>query len=177
MVKKALLIVVLSLSIMFCGVLSVSAMSENDLMTKIKTPVEVNNGSSLTVPQYYINLAEDYFDQFDVSSKDCDYIAKEMDKLIKLAKKDNITSWEEFGNKYTDEIKKACANVSANTGIKVTVLSNGKVSVSKYNNPNEVFAIVNAHLLKNTGSANILYIAGIITLLGAGIFVTKVKKA
>lgn len=176
MFKKGLFAVILAIAVMFASVVDVFAMSETELMNKFKTPIDVN-GTELKIPQYYLNLAEDYFDQFKVSEKDCQYVADEMDKLIKLAKQDGITTWDEFAKKHPEEIRQACANVSANTGIKATVLSNGKVSISKYNKPNEVFAIINVNILKNTGSAKVIYIAGILALIGAGLLVFQVRKA
>lgn len=174
--KKGLFAVLLAVAIMLVGMTNVDAMTEAELQQKFETPIQVGD-STIRIPQYYLNLVADYLNQFEVTAEDCQYVADQMDILIKIAQNEGITTWDEFEKKHPDDIRRACANVSANTGIKATVLSNGKVSISKYNRPNEVFAIINVNLLKNTGSANILYIAGIITLLGAGLLVSQVRKA
>ena len=174
MKKKILLMMVLTLITMFA--VNVHAMTEEELTAKVTATYTVN-GKDFKMPTEYLNMYKDYISQFDLSSSDCQYLSDQIDVLEKCAKNNSVTSIKDFQKKCNNEIIKACENVSANTGIKATVLSNGKVSVSKYNKPNEVFAIVDTSLVTNTGSANILYIAGTIALLGAGLLVFKIKKA
>ena len=173
--KKKLLFGIVALLAFFCT-RNVFAMTEAELTAKVKATYTVN-GKELKVPQKYINMYDDYVSQYDLSSEDCQYIADQIDKLFAAAKSKGVTSVEEMDDKCKAELKQACADVSANTGIKATILSDGRVSVSKYNNKNEVFGIIDVNLATNTGSANIVLIAGVIALIGAGLLVFKVKKA
>lgn len=155
---------------------NVFAMTEAELTTKVKATYDIN-GNQLKVPEKYVNLYDDYVSQYELTSADCQYIADQIDMLVAAARKNGVTSIKELSTKCAEELRQACANVSANTGVKATVLSDGRVSVSKYNNPNEVFAIIGVHIATNTGSTNLIYIAGLITLLGASLLVYKIKKA
>lgn len=155
---------------------NVLAMTEAELTAKVKATYDIN-GHQLSVPTKYINLYDDYVNQYELTSADCQYIADQIDMLVSAARNNGVTSIKDLQTKCAEELRTACANVSANTGVKATVLANGKVSVSKYNNPNEVFAIIGVNVATNTGPASLVYIAGMITLIGAGLLVYKIKKA
>jgi hypothetical protein len=173
--KKKLLLGLVALVAFFCTK-NAFAMTEAELTAKVKATYNIN-GNNLTVPQKYVNMYEDYVSQYELTSEDCQYVADQIDKLVAAAKANGVTKIEDLDNKCKSELRQACADVSANTGVKATILSDGRVSVSKYNNKNEVFGIVDVNIATNTGSANILYIAGVIALIGAGLLVFKVKKA
>ena len=172
--KKILLVIVALVAML--GARNVYALSEADLTAKVHASYDVN-GKTLTIPTKYVNMYDDYVSQYELSGEDCQYIADQIDKLLAAARTNGVTSVEELDDKCKAELRQACADVSANTGVKATILSDGRVSVSKYNNKNEVFGIIDVNIATNTGSANILYIAGIIALIGAGLLVYKVKKA
>lgn len=176
--KKGLMVVVAVFAavFMFTGVKNVSAMTENDLRTKVNAGATIN-GNTITVPTRYLNLFNDYLDQYELTDSDCQYISDQIDVLIDAARNNGVTSFADMETKCASQIRQACANVSANTGVKATVLSNGNVSVSKYQLPNEVFAVVGTHLAVNTGTASLLFIAGIITLIGVCLLVNKARKA
>lgn len=173
--KKKILLMIMVIATVF-SITPVLAMTEGELTSKVKATYDIN-GHKLSVPTKYLNLYDDYVSQFDISSEDCQYIADQIDILVAAARKKNVTSVKDFMEKCSDEIVTACANVSANTGVKATVLADGRVSVSKYNQPNEVFAIVGSHLVVNTGNLSLVFIAGTITLIGAGLLVFKIRKA
>lgn len=173
MKKLGLMIVAV---IAFIATKNVYAMTEAELTAKVKATYDIN-GHALKVPEKYVNLYEDYVDQYELTSEDCQYIADQIDMLVAAAKKNGVTSVNQLDDKCAEELRTACANVSAHTGVKATLLSDGRVSVSKYNNPNEVFAIIGVNIATNTGSTALVYIAGIISLIGASLLVYKVKKA
>ena len=155
---------------------NVFAMTEAELTSKVKATYDIN-GHKLKVPTKYVNLYDDYVSEYELTGEDCQYIADQIDMIVEAARRNGVTSVKELETKCAEELRKACANVSANTGVKATLLSDGRVSVSKYNNPNEVFAIIGVHIATNTGSTGLVYVAGLITLLGASLLVYKVKKA
>lgn len=174
MKKKILMGVMVLVTMLFTK--NVYAMTEAELTAKVKDTYDIN-GNMLKVPTKYVNMYEDYVSQYDLSSDDCQYIADQIDKIVAAMRTNGVTNVKEIDKKCKTELKQACADVSANTGVKATVLSDGRVSVSKYNNSNEVFGIVDVNLATNTGAVNILYIAGIISLIGIGLIVFEAKKA
>ncbi len=173
--KKKIFLVIVAILALFTTK-NVFAMSEAELTAKVKATYDIN-GHQLKVPTKYVNLYEDYVDQYELTSEDCQYIADQIDMIVAAAKKNGVTSVKELQTKCAEELRTACANVSANTGVKATILADGRVSVSKYNNPNEIFAIIGVNIATNTGSASLVFIAGIITLIGASLLVYKIKKA
>ena len=173
--KKKILLGIVALLAFLCTK-NVFALSEAELTAKVHASYDVN-GETLTIPTKYVNMYDDYVSQYELSSEDCQYIADQIDILLAAARSNGVTKIEEIDDKCKAELRQACADVSANTGVKATILSDGRVSVSKYNNKDEVFGIIDVNIATNTGSANILYIAGVIALIGAGLLVFKVKKA
>lgn len=165
---------VLLVVVAFMGIVNVKAMSEDELKAKVSGSFDIN-GVSLSIPKSYIKQLNDYLNEFEVSSDDCQYIADQVDILVNAAKTKGVKSISDFRKKCASEIKTACANVSANTKIKATVLSDGSVSVSRYNSNEEYSRLYN--VIQNTGLVNILCIAGIISVLGAGLLVFKLRKA
>ncbi|MBQ8131725.1 MAG: hypothetical protein IJ193_04465 [Bacilli bacterium] len=174
--KKSLFGILVLVAVAFMSVTNVSAMTEAELRTHVKSSYTVG-GTTVTVPAEYIKQFEDYLDAFEISSEDCQYIADQLDYLRNVAQNNGVKSASEFEQKCAAEIKAAVSRVSANTGVKATVLSNGKLQVSKYNKPNETFVVAGTNIATNTGSASLLYIAGIITALGATLLVFRVRKA
>ncbi len=174
--KKSLIAILVIAAVLFAGTFNVQAMEENDLKTKVEATYDIN-GYSLRLPSDVIKQFEDYLSQFEISAEDCQYVSDQMDILIKAARTKGVKSLTDFQKKCASEIRTACANVSANTGIKATVLSDGRVSVSKYNKPDEIFTILRTNIATNTGLINLFVIAGIISALGASLLVFKVRKA
>lgn len=174
--KKSLFGILVLVAVAFMSVTNVSAMTEAELRTHVKSSYTVN-GTTVTVPAEYIKQFEDYLDAFEISAEDCQFIADQLDYLRGVAQANGVKSASEFERKCAAEIKAAVSRVSANTGVKATVLSNGKLQVSKYNKPNETFVVVGTNIATNTGSASLLYIAGIITAIGATLLVFRVRKA
>ncbi len=171
---KRRIFAVLLVVVAFMGIANVYAMSEEDLKTKVSGTFNVN-GVNLTIPSSYIKQLGDYLDEFEVSEEDCQYVSDQVDILLNAAKTKGVKSRDDFRKKCQEEIKTACANVSANTKIKATILSDGSVSISKYGSNEEYTRLLN--VIQNTGSAKILLIAGIISALGACLLVFKLRRA
>lgn len=174
--KKSLFSILVLAAVAIMSVTNVSAMTEAELRTHVKSSYTVGN-TTVTVPAEYIKQFEDYLDAFEISSGDCQYIADQLDYLRGVAQRNRVKSASEFEQRCAGDIKDVVAKVSANTGVHATVLSNGKLQVSKYNKPNETFVVAGTHIATNTGSASLLYVAGIITALGATLLVFRVRKA
>lgn len=175
--KKSLLMVLLLAVISLAGITNVYAMTEDELRAKGNQTFDIN-GTPADIPASYIKLFNDYLDTFEVSEADCEYIAGQIDYLYGVAVAKNITNVVDLRKKAYAEVREVAANVTANTKATVTVNGNGVVTVSRYDDPSKVFAKIEGNTVaKNTGSVNLLYVAGIITLLGAGLLVYRVKKA
>ena len=172
---KKLFVALMLVALTFMSVVNVDAMTEAQLRNKVGSSITID-GNTIAIPAAYLTQLDNYLDEFAVSSADCDYIAAQMDSLIATARAQHVTSAEDFYNKCSDEAKAVAANITANTGVKVTVLSNGKVQVNKYNS-NEVWGVIDTKVITNTSSASFLYIAGAITALGAALLVFRVRNA
>ncbi len=179
--KKNLFVILLLAVVTLAGVTNVYAMSEADLKAKASQDYYVN-GVKADVPANYIKLLNDYLDAFNVSEADCQYIADQIDYLYSVAQTKNITNAKEMRQKAYAEVKTVASNVSANTKVKVTVEGNGVVDLKYYDDPSKTFRKIqfteNGEIIaKNTGSVSLLYVAGVVSLLGAGLLVYRIRKA
>ena len=172
---KKVAVVLTVISALVIGIGSASAMSEKDLRNKIGDSFKVN-GKIISIPETYLNQLDNYLAEFELSSADCDYISSQLDALLSDARAKDVSSFDELYKSCSPTIKSMAANISANTGVKITVLSNGKLQVNKYNS-NQVWGILDTKVITNTNSINFLYIAGAITLIGLILFAVKVKRA
>ena len=176
MIKK-LFATLLVAAVAFMSTINVYAMSESELLAKAKQTYTVN-GKTAVVPAEYIKTLEDYLNSFAVTEADCQYLANKIDELYTIAQAKDITTVEEFRQKAYSEAKTIAADITANTKMAVTLKGNGTVTVSRYDDKNTVFVeLTGTTVAKNTGSASLLYVAGIITVLGASALVYKVRKA
>ncbi len=174
MKKLALVALVVSL---FAGMLSVNAMSEADLQKKITQTFTIS-GQRMTLPSETKVLVERYFNENEVSSKDCDYIAGKVDEAIALVQAEGQTDMSKLSRSAKDKLKALVKDVSTNTSVKATV-SKGVLII--YNADGTVFAEV-SHLVKQTGSetSNMVVIAGIafvVVAAGAYLVVRQVKTS
>lgn len=161
---------------LFFGAVNVSAMTEAELRKKFDETVTIN-GKKYSISDGDKKLADDYFAKYEISSDDCDYIAKQIDKAKEILTAEGKEDLTKLSQSTKDKLKKLVANVSANTSVKGTVTSG---SVIVLNEDGTTFAEV-THLVKQTGSevSNVAIIAGIsfiITLVGACLVVKQVKN-
>lgn len=160
---------------LFVGLISVSAMSETDIRNKVGNEFKVN-GKIISIPSTYLAQLDSYLAEFELSSSDCDYISSQLDILIEDARQADVSSFEDLYKRCSSTIKAIASNISANTGVKIIVLNNGKLQINKYNS-NEIWGIVDTKVITNTNSLNLLYVALAVTVLGFILLAIKVKKA
>ena len=116
-IKKLLLvIVVLLLSVMS---INVNAMSESELVTKIKKTYVVN-GVELKVSDSQLTELERYLNKNELSSEDCDFISNKIDEVVKLAQDAKATSYSDLTNDEATKLIAIVSDVSENTSIKAT---------------------------------------------------------
>ena len=170
--KKVLFI---GLAAMFLGLTNVDAMTEKELRKKFDVVVDVADG------KYELSagdkkLVDDYLAKYDLSSDDCDYIAKRIDEAVAIVEKEDTAVAKNFSANAKQELKGLVEKIARNTSVKATV-TNGSVVV--LNSDGSTFAEVD-HLVKQTASSNsnIAIIAGIafiVTVVGSCLIVRQVR--
>ena len=148
---KKLLLLLLVVSGFIVGYKNSYAMTEKELKNKL-TASYIVNGEKYSIPNDSKVLAERYLDQYDVSSKDADYIAARIDEAVKIIQESGKTNFKDFSKDTKEKLKALVEKVSANTSVKATVMKN---SVVVYTPEGEKFAEVDK-IVKQTGSINVL---------------------
>ena len=150
MMRKYILLLLLSVCFTF-GISNTYAMTEKQLKEKLTKSYTVN-GEKYSIDEDAKVLAKRYLDQYEVSSKDADYIAGKIDEAVKIIQKGGKTNFKEISSTDKDKLKKLVEDVSANTSVKATVLKN---SIVVYTPDGDKFAEVD-RLVKQTGNNNII---------------------
>ena len=175
-IKKLLLvIVVLLLSVMS---INVNAMSESELVTKIKKTYVVN-GIELKVSASQLTELERYLNKYELSSEDCDYISNKIDEVVKLAQDAKATSYSDLTNDEATKLIAIVSDVSENTSIKATLTKGGILTIFEEDGKTP-FTVINDKDggIKNTDNNYfIIVIASVISLLGVVVITKKVAGA
>ncbi len=164
------------LVVLFAFVTNVNAMTEAELRKKFDETITIN-GNKYAISDGDKKLADDYLAKYDLSEKDCDYIAKKIDEAKGILTDEGKEDLSKLSEKAKADLKKLVSDVSANTSVKGTV-TNGSVIV--LNKDGSTFAEVTG-LVKQTGMENskiaiIVGCAFIVTLVGACLVVKQVKE-
>lgn len=163
-------------AVLFLGVTNVSAMTEAELRKRFDETVKVGD-TTFSVSDGDKKAVDDYLAKYELSSEDCLYISKQIDKAISIVKAEGKANIKDFSESTKTKLKNLVTDVAAKTKVKATV-TDGAVVV--LNNDGSTFYEVDS-LVKQTGSenSNIAIIAGvsfIITLVGACLVVKQVKN-
>ena len=148
--KKTFLFLLIILCGFVLGVQRISAMTEKELEKKLTQSYKVN-GEYYSIDSDAKVLAERYLNQYEVSSKDADYIGERIDEAVKLIQDCGIADMKKMPKQTKEELKKLVEKVSANTSVKATVMKN---SVVVYAPTGDKFAEVDK-LVKQTGIMNL----------------------
>ena len=155
------------------GLVHVRAMSESKLLEKLTASYDIN-GYSFQLSESDKVLVKRYLDQYDVSSKDADYISNKVDEAISAMRKSGVKDFSSFKNlpsSLKSELKSLVSDVASNTSVKATV-SKGNVVI--YNSDGTVFAEMN-YLVKNTGS-NLSIVVASLSIIFSVCALVLVKK-
>ena len=169
MMKKTL---ILSAAALLLFTPKVSAMTESELENKLKQEYTIN-GSTFKASDSQIAQIERYFKNNNVSESDCEYISKQLSEVVDIIKASGATKLSEVKGKYYDQIVAVASNISKNTSVKVTLSSNGVLSV--YNIDGTLFTKV-TNVIKNTSAIELMYVAASISTVGAIYFANKARK-
>ena len=172
---KKVFMSVLVISLLLLGVKNVNAMTEAQLKTKLTQSITIN-GTEVSLTADEKNLVTKYLNEYEVSSKDADYISGKVDEAISILKSEGKTDFKELSSSAKTKLKALVSDVAANTSVNATV-TNGSIVI--YNGDGTVFAEVDK-LVKQTGTESnkltiVASIAAAVTLVGAYFVVRQVK--
>lgn len=170
--KKMLLVALFSVMCLV-GINNVSAMTEDELKSKLTATYTVN-GVEWSISNGYKNQLEQYLANNDLSSADCDYIASVADKALAIVEAGSATSVSELTRTEKDKLKDLVRDVSNNTAVKATVTDKGTFIL--YNLDGSKFGTIDKTSVKQTGTQDIVIIAGAVSLLGIAIVLRKSMK-
>jgi hypothetical protein len=169
------LLTVLMATALFAGMTTVNAMSESELQSKLTATYTVS-GEQVSLSSSHKALVKRYFNKFDVSETDADYIAERIDKAVEIVNNsgEKATSFKNLSKATRQKLKALVAEINANTSVKATTTES---AVIIYGENGKVFAKVSS-LVKQTGANyTVAIVASIITILGAALVLVEAKRA
>lgn len=154
----------------------VHAMTESELKAKMTQEYTVN-GRTEKVDNSVVTQIERYFDKYEVSSEDCDYIAGKIDEAVELIKKGKATEWRELTSSEKEALITIVNDISSKTSVKASLSKSGELTI--YEEDGKTVFTKLSNLIKNTdGSMSIVLVAGAaISLVGLLLITKKVVKA
>ena len=173
--KKLLLVIALVLAF---GVTGVYAITESELYSKLTQEYEVN-GVTFKATDAQKNLIQQYLDQYEVSSGDADYIVSKLQETFNILKNSGKTSFYDLSSSEKENIISIVADVSANTSVDCAIVDGELIVYQPGTDKTEVFYDTPVNPIAQTDSSSTLVIAGLglVSLLGIGLALYKVKKA
>jgi len=173
--KKILLIIALVFAF---GVTNAYAISESELYSKLTEEHKVN-GVTFKANDAQKNLIKQYLDQYEVSSSDADYIVTKLEETFNILKNSGKKSFYDLSSTDKNKIISIAANVSTNTSLDCAIVDGEFIVYVPGTNKGEVFYASSVNPIAQTDSSSTLIIAGlgIVSLLGIGLALHKVKNA
>lgn len=158
---------------LFFGITNASAMTESDLLAKFSKTYQINGVEFKAEPEALV-LAEQYLQQYEVSSEDAIYISNKIDEVVNFIESGSATSKETLSNADKRKIIEVVNDISLKTSVKAAI-EKGQLVI--YNADGTEFARI-TDLVKNTGSNELVVIvSSAITALGVLFIARKSKKA
>lgn len=158
------------------AVAPVNAMTEAELKTKLTQEYTVN-GRTEKVKEDVVVQIERYLNKYEVSSADCDYIAKKIDEGLDLVRKGNATEWRQLTASEKEGLITIINDVSRKTSVKASLTKGGELIVYEADGKTE-FTRIN-DLIKNTDDSMsiVLVSSAAISLVGLLLIIKRVVKA
>ena len=100
--KKILCIAIVMVG--FLTMTNVHAMTESDLLAKIKSSYNIN-GENVKLDSSYVTLAERYFDENDLSESDMNYISNKIDAVVNIMQNDSTADISKLSTTAKNEVK------------------------------------------------------------------------
>ena len=169
--------IVLVGSLFFVGLLNVRAMSETDLKAKFYDTV-VLNGDNYGLSKGDLVQVDRYFNQYNLSSADCDYIAERIDTAKGIIEADGHAVFADYSASTKQQLKVLVDEIVAHTSVKAK-LERGAVVI--LNSDNSVFTEV-TRLVKQTGfetsyTAILASISLVVVAIGTCLIIRQVKTS
>ena len=162
---KKILVTLFTLATFF-GIVNVKAMSESDLRTKMANGYVVDE-TSVKPSEYQLSEIDRYLNKYEVSEEDCDFIASKMDEIYELAKADKAKSFTELSSASKTKAVSIVAEISSKTSVKASLTKNGILTIYESDGKNVFAQIIDKHMVKQTGSNNIIFVAlSIVSVFG-----------
>lgn len=170
---KKILVFVFAL---FIGIVSVNAMSEKELKTKL-TESKTVNGATFKASDSQKTAIEQYLNQYEVSSSDADYIVSKLNEAFNILKASGKSSFYSMSKADKNKIIALVSDVATHTSVKVAIVK-GNLVVYKPGT-NEIFYEtpvnpVNGDIVQTSRGLTVA-IAGIISAIGIAIALRKIK--
>ena len=169
--------VMVFLATLCVGLVSVSAMSESELKTKLTQSYKVN-GVTFKATSSQSTLIERYLDTYEVSSSDADYIAKKLDAAMEVLRASGKTSFYDLSKADKDKIIGFVSDVSANTSVKAIISKENLIIYVP--GTNDVFYKTPVHPIngdiRQTSAGLTVATAGLISMIGIAVALKKVKN-
>lgn len=160
------------------GFTNVDAMTESELKAKL-TKEYVIDGEKIQMSASQVAELDRYLKEYEISSKDADYISKKIDEALKIAQDGKAKSFTELTKEEKQKMVAIVSDITKQTSVKATLTEGGKLTIFEENGKTPFTVITDKdNGIQNTDSNNtILAIAGIISVVGVAVIVKKVAKA
>lgn len=116
---KKLSALVLTVILFFAGFVTVSAMSEADLMAKFKDTLTLN-GDKYGVSSGDLAAVERYFNTYDINATDADFIATRIDTAKGIIEADGHAVFADFSTSTKQQLKTLVDEITAQTSVNAT---------------------------------------------------------
>ena len=170
--KKALYVLALSMFLLVGT--NVSAMTKQDLKAKLTDTYTVG-GKQVSAPANIVTEIERYLNKYDLSSKDCDYIAKKFDEALKVVQEAGATDFTSLSDSDKSKLVSIASDVSKNTSVKVTLTKGGKLTIyeSDGKTPFTIITDKDNGIQNTNNNYLVIVIASVISLLGVVVITKK----
>lgn len=169
--------VTLFAAMLLFGAMNVKAISESELLAKLKQGYVVD-GETVKASDYQVSEAERYLNKYDVSDADATFISQKIDEVYELAKADKAKSFTELSSANKAKVVEIVAEISKKTSVKATLTNNGVLTIYESDGKTVFAKIVDKDITKQTGVNNyVLVFAGVVSVLGVAYIVKKAFNA
>ncbi|MBQ9023917.1 MAG: hypothetical protein IJ105_01695 [Bacilli bacterium] len=164
------------LFVAFISITSVSAMSEDELKTKLTDTYKVN-GATYKASDSQKTAIKQYLNQYEVSSSDADYIVSKLNEALDILKNSGKTRFYDMTKSDKNKIIALVSDVATNTSVKVAIVK-GNLVVYKPGTSDIFYETpinpVNGDIVQTSRGLTVA-IAGVISAIGIAIALRKVK--
>lgn len=167
---KNLLKISLVFVVLLLIVTNVNAATANEFVEYVTSAKTIAGQKVTLVSAAQKTEIERYLAQNKVSPENLDYLKGKFDEGIEIMNKAGVTDYTKLDKEAKDKLITLANEASEKTGIKITVQSNGTVSI--YNLDGTLFTTTGA-VIKQTGSNNYVYLPIIAIVAVAIVLISK----